>query len=278
MPNKIGLVLSGGGTRGIAHLGLLQVLDELQIKPSLISGVSAGALIGAMYSAGKTPEEILSIAKKGINFGFSNFLWKKGGFFSRSFLFKILMDHIPHNSFEQLQIPLYVNAVDFLANETVYFSSGKLIPALEASSAVPLLFSPAELEKSIFVDGGLLNNFPVEPLVGKCDRIIGMHVNRIEELTYPHVRFSRFSILERCYHMSIATSVYAKIPLCDVFIDPSLHDYGMLHIKKADEIFEKGYEAAKRERDQILRLLEKPWWKRFMRRRNHRIPLALPRR
>lgn len=272
--NKIGLVLSGGGTRGIAHLGLLQVLDELQVKPSIISGVSAGALIGAMYSAGKTPEEILSIAKKSINFGFSNFLWKKGGFFSREFLFRILLEHIPHNSFEELGIPLYVNAVDFLKNETIYFSKGELIPCLEASSAVPLLFSPAEFQKSVYVDGGLLNNFPVEPLLGKCDKIIGVHVNKLEEYDHVQARFSRFTILERCYHMSIANSVYAKVPLCDIFIEPSLHSFGMLHIKKADEIFERGYKAAAKEKENILSLVEKPWWKRLQPRRSLPYPFS----
>ena len=77
--NKIGLVLSGGGVRGFAHLGFLKVLDELRIRPAVISGVSSGAIFGALYSYGYSPDQILSLAKKNSYFGVSNFLWRKEG-------------------------------------------------------------------------------------------------------------------------------------------------------------------------------------------------------
>ena len=253
--NKLGVVLSGGGIRGIAHLGLLKALDELNIKPSAISGVSAGAIIGAMYAAGKSPDEILAIGKNNINFGFSNLLWRKGGLFSREFIHKLLIENIPHNSFEGLQIPLFVNATDFISNKIIFFSKGELIPCLEASASVPILFSAAELDNKKLVDGGLLNNFPLEPLIGICDKIIGSHVNRLEEFTDISIKFSRLAIMERCYHMSIANSVYSKVDDCDLFIEPHLYRFGMFDTKRADEIFEVGYQAAILEKDNLLRLL-----------------------
>ena len=140
--NTIGLVLSGGGVRGFAHLGLLKVMDELNIKPFAISGVSTGAIFGALYAAGKTPDEIISIAKRNSYLGLSNFLWRKEGLFSMENIRKILLENIPENTFESLKIPLFVNATDFLRNKTVFFSSGELIQPLIASASVPVLFGP----------------------------------------------------------------------------------------------------------------------------------------
>ncbi len=254
--NKIGLVLSGGGIRGIAHLGLLKAMDEIGVKPSAISGVSAGAIVGALYASGISPDEILEIGKRQINFGFSNLLWRRGGLFSREFIHKILVEYLPHNSFESLNIPLIVNATDFTKVESVYFSEGELIPCIEASASVPILFSPANIKERMLVDGGLLNNFPVEPLIGICDKLIGSHVNKLKEYDNPNTRFSRFNTIERCYHISISTSVYSKAHYCDLFIEPDLNSYGMLDTKKADIIFKKGYEATMEVQDRILKLVE----------------------
>ena len=167
--NKIGLVLSGGGIRGIAHLGLLKAMDEIGVKPSAISGVSAGAIVGALYASGISPDEILEIGKRQINFGFSNLLWRRGGLFSREFIHKILVEYLPQNSFESLNIPLIVNATDFTNVE----------------------------------DGGLLNNFPVEPLIGMCDKIIGSHVNKLKEHNQAGRGLSRMATLERCRNRGI---------------------------------------------------------------------------
>lgn len=253
--SNIGLVLSGGGIRGIAHLGLLKALDELGVKPCAISGVSAGAIIGAMYAAGKSPEEILAIGKSNINFGFSKLLWRRGGLFSKEFIHKLLLENISHNSFEGLRIPLFVNATDFIQNKTVFFSEGALIPCLEASSSVPIIFSAAELGSKRLVDGGLLNNFPIEPLMGICDKIIGSHVNKLQEFSSPQIKFSRFAIMERCYHMSIANSVYSKAHNCDLFIEPTLFGFGMFDTKRADQIFEVGYQTAIKQKNEIIALM-----------------------
>ncbi len=254
--NKIGLVLSGGGIRGIAHLGLLKAMDEIGIKPSAISGVSAGAIVGALYASGISPDEILEIGKRQINFGFSNLLWRRGGLFSREFIHKILVEYLPQNSFESLNIPLIVNATDFTNVESVYFSEGELIPCIEASASVPILFSPANFEERMLVDGGLLNNFPVEPLIGMCDKIIGSHVNKLKEHNQAGRGLSRMATLERCYHISISASVYSKAHYCDLFIEPNLNSYGMLDTKKADIIFKKGYETTMEVQDKILKLAE----------------------
>lgn len=254
--NQIGLVLSGGGARGFAHLGVLKVLDELNLKPAAISGVSSGAIFGALYSYGKTPEQILEMAKRNSYFGISNFLWRKEGLFSMETIRKILTEAIPENSFESLKIPLYINATDFLHNKTIFFSSGELIEPLIASASFPVLFEPVPIENSKLVDGGVLDNFPVEPLVDMCDKIIGSHVNRLETINDMNTKFSKAMMIERSFQLAIANSVYSKVNRCHIFIEPHLNSFGLFRMKNIEQIFEIGYRAALKEKENIVRLME----------------------
>lgn len=253
--NTIGVVLSGGGVRGFAHLGLFKVLDELNIKPFAISGVSAGAIFGALYAAGKTADEIIAIAKSHSYLGFSNFLWRKEGLFSMENIRKILLENIPEDTSESLKIPLFVNATDFLHNKTIFFSTGELVQRLIASASVPVLFGPVFNENSKLVDGGLLNNFPIEPLMGICDKIIGFHVNKLENITDSTIKFSKAAMIERCFHLSVANSVYSKVHLCDIFIEPHLDSFGLFRMKNIQQIFEIGYQAALKEKNKLATLL-----------------------
>ena len=252
----IGVVLSGGGVRGFAHLGLLKVLDELKIKPAAISGVSAGAIFGALYASGKSPDEIIALAKANKYLGFANLLWRREGLFSMETIKKILIENLPDDSFEALKIPLFVNATDFLHNKTIFFSSGKLILPLIASSSVPVIFEPVSNDDSKLVDGGLLDNFPIEPLLASCDAIIGSHVNKLETITDVNVRFSKAAMIERCFHLSVANSVYSKVHLCTVFIEPRLDNFGLFRMKNIEQIFEIGYQSALKEKDRLMDLVQ----------------------
>src|SRR5688572_17324039 len=108
----IGYVLSGGGARGFAHLGVIKALEELGIKPDIISGVSAGAIAGALYAAGKKPDEILELLKKNNFFGWSTLLLRKNGFFSMNLLKSLLNEVLGKNDFEVLKTKLFVTATD----------------------------------------------------------------------------------------------------------------------------------------------------------------------
>ncbi|MDP4284526.1 MAG: patatin-like phospholipase family protein [Bacteroidota bacterium] len=252
---KVGLVLSGGGTRGFAHLGLLKVLDELNIKPFAISAVSIGAILGALYASGKKPDEILELSKKNSFFSFSNLLWRKEGLFSMEPIKKLLTEQIVEDSFESLQISFFISVTDFTDNKLISFSSGELIKWIIASASVPVLFSPVIHENRLMVDGGLLNNLPVEPLTGLCDTIIGMHVNKIEVKPGSTMKLSKLAITERCFHMSIANSVYSRAKHCDLFFEPALDSFGMFDVKHADKIFEIGYNTALKQKDQLIKML-----------------------
>lgn len=252
---KTGIVLSGGGVRGFAHLGLLKLLDEIGLKPYAISGTSAGAIAGALYLAGHSPEAILNILKQNGYFGWSNLLWQKDGFFSMQPLLRTLEKHMPQNSFEGLAARFFVTATDFTHGKQAVFSSGPLYEPVIAAASVPVVFAPVKIGDSLLVDGGLLNNFPIEPLLPLCDQIIGSHVNKLsgQQVMNP---VGKMNILEKCFHLAIAGALEPKFEQCAVFIEPDLHRYSMFDVKKADEVFEAGYVAAAKVKGKLEKLMQ----------------------
>jgi NTE family protein len=253
--NKIGLVLSGGGARGFAHLGLIKVLEECGIKPFMISGVSAGAIFGALYASGKSPDEIMSLAKGNSYFGISGILWRREGLFSMEAIRRALVEHLPEDNFESLKIPLVINATDLMHNKTIFFSKGPLIRRIIASASVPIIFEPVSDNETKLVDGGLLNNLPIEPLMATCDKIIGSHVNKLAEIDNSLFKFSKAAMIERCFHLSMANSVYSKSHLCDIFIEPTLYSYGLFSMKSMEDIFQIGYESALKHKERLLEVV-----------------------
>src|SRR5688572_5790031 len=139
---KVGLVLSGGGARGVSHLGVIKALDEAGVKFDYIAGTSAGAIVGAMYSYGYKPDEILKILSTTSFFKSLHLAWTWKGLLSIDGLQEVLLKYIPINSFDALKIPLVVAATDIKRGKVEYFSQGELIPALLSSSCVPALFNP----------------------------------------------------------------------------------------------------------------------------------------
>ncbi|MEO8151395.1 MAG: patatin-like phospholipase family protein [Bacteroidia bacterium] len=247
---KTGLVLSGGGARGIAHIGVLKALEELGIKPDAISGVSTGALFGALYASGLSTVELIGIAKNSHLFELKNFRFSKSWFFKSETIRKTLKRNLKHDSFEELLIPLTVAATDFLNATTTYFSKGELIKPLVASSSIPVVFQPEKINQTIFVDGGLLNNLPVEPLIGNCDIIIGVHANplntRLKKLTLS-------TVIEHSFHLAIAHTIKEKKKQCTIFIEPlALSRYHVFDMKHATEIAAIGYKAAMLQKEKIL--------------------------
>ncbi len=237
---KLGLALSGGGARGVAHLGAIQALLERGIQPQIISGVSSGAVVGALYASGMQPKEILQVLIKTRIFRYIRPAWSRVGFFNMERLTGIYQLHLPVKTFEELKIPLIISAVDLKEGKSVYFSQGELINPIMASTSIPVVFSPLEFNDGILVDGGILNNLPVEPLIAHCDFIIGIHVNP------PHRDFkvkSFKNMLERTFHLAVQNNVRERVKYCDLFIEPPLlRKYGLFEISKAEEIYQIGYD------------------------------------
>ncbi len=253
---RIGLALSGGGARGIAHLGVLAALDEIGIKPAHVSGVSSGAIVAAFYAAGWEPRRIFAeLVQTNIRGllkpAFSAFglwgAWKlRGGFgLLRLDAVEVLFARLlgEHIRFEDLSMPLTIGTADLNAGEAVFYQSGLLLPPLLASVAVPVIYQPVAFDGRLLVDGGLLNNLPVEPLTGgalPCTTIIGVHTNPVD----PTVRVRTLrGVLERTLHLAINNNVRSRLVACDVVIEPpALRRVSPLRYSRAQDLFRIGYE------------------------------------
>lgn len=250
---KVGITLSGGGFRGIAHVGVLQYLRESGIHPEIISGASAGSLIGAFFAQGYSPEEILAISKKEKLFTYSDIAWK-AGLFSTSIIERLVQKYIPHNSFESLQIPLFVSVTDLTHAESLIFSEGKLSFAVKASCCFPLVFQPVKNEDGSFLcDGGLLNNFPVEEIRPLCKKVIGINVDPLSTFEGPA---GYKNIIARIIRMTTALKATHSRHLCDVYMEPEeLNQFSTFETQKIDSIFQVGYNFAKKHHQELDALI-----------------------
>lgn len=243
---RIGVVFSGGGARGIAHLGGLQALGELGIRPAVLSGVSAGALIGALYAAGKSPMEILEMIKQQSRSSLAAAILFPGGLFSHKGLQSLLRSAIPSDDFADLKIPLTVTATDLVTGTSVRFSQGSMYDVLLGSAAVPGLFDPVKVGNCHLVDGGVLDNLPVACIRDSCDKVLGIHVNKFyesaENLTRPQV-------IDRCFHLAISPGVTANAMLCDLLVEPDTSGCTIFNTQNASHLFASGYKAMMHEKE-----------------------------
>ncbi len=237
---KVGLVLSGGGIRGVGHLGAIKALEEHGYRPAVISGCSAGAIIGAFYAAGYSVDKMLNILEKNELFPATSFRLRASGFINTGFLSKLFHEYLPENTFESLKIPLYVATTNLTAGKTEYLHRGKLDEALLASSGIPMMFPATLMNDDAYYDGGVLDNLPVQPIRKQCDFLIGVHVNALDTLssaTLPPVK-----TLDRVIHLAIGQSVKHSANQCDLYLEPpEMLQFGLLGKKDIMSIYEHVY-------------------------------------
>lgn len=240
MKAKIGIALSGGGARGIAHIGVLAALNKYGIYPDLISGTSMGALVGVLYAAGYAPNEILDLIKARKIHRKIKWAFPSSGLLDLGKVEKILHECIPADDFSTLKMPFYCAVSNLNTGLCEIVSSGKLIEYVLASASIPIVFGPKEIDGQTYVDGGLLNNLPVEPLVGQADLIIGVHVNHNEEVK--DVQGLK-NIAERCFRLAIGQNARNNFKLCDFVIDPpQVRKFNTFDFLKAEKIYQIGFE------------------------------------
>ena len=155
---SVGLVLSGGGVKGMAHIGMIQALNEFGISSHAVSGTSVGALIGALYANGNSVKEMLQFFKETPLFRYHFMTILKPGLLDTERYFDLLAKYLPDNSFETLERKLYVIATDLQKGDEKIFSEGELIKPLLASAALPPVFSPVAINGRLYADGGIMNN------------------------------------------------------------------------------------------------------------------------
>jgi len=239
-PAKIGLALSGGGIRGVSHLGVIQALTDHGIQFSHISGTSAGAIAAAFFAAGLAPKEILKIIQEAKLLKLLRPSIGSTGLLSILNVQHLIREFIPHNSFKGLKTRVTISSVDLGEGKLVYFTDGDLDLSILASCCLPGIFRPIIINDHMYVDGGILNNFPVEPLIGNCDFIIGSSCNHLPVVT----EISSFGkMIDRAAMIAINASLNTHKISCDVIIEPhGLGGFGIFDTDDAEVIYMIGYE------------------------------------
>lgn len=240
---KVGICLSGGAALGYAHIGVLQALEENGIKPDVISGSSMGAIIGALYSHGILPKEMLDIIKREKMYKTTRLLHFSGaqfGLSSHKPLRELLSELIPVNCFDSLHIPLYV-CVSNLSNAKwkIVNCGESLHNYIVASASIPGIFEPVNINDSVYVDGGLYNNLPAQALKGKCDYIIGVDV--LPYLSAKTVKSTREVIMLSIRGLEHNNSIAGR-QACNFLIEPSaVKTYDEFSFENYLEIYQNGY-------------------------------------
>lgn len=241
---KIGLALSGGGVRGLAHIGVLKAFAEAGISIFHYSGVSAGSLVGTMAAAGCRHQEMLEFWTETKPLSVRNLVFNKPSFFESLNNVEAMRRFVDAERFEDLPFKLTICATAMLKGELHYFDSGPLWPIVIASAAFPIVFAPVEWNDEIYMDGGIINHFPVEPIAESCDFVIGVRLTPHKSIS-PSELASIRDVMERVMDIGMHHDIHKKDAMCDVLIiPPGIEQYGLFQVSEMLEVFELGYKTA----------------------------------
>ena len=269
---RIGLALGGGGAKGLAHILVLETLDELGIRPHAISGTSIGAIIGALYAAGLSGKDIRALIEqffvdpseaedtlfalpKSVRWlDFIDPALVTGGLLDSSDFIAWLGEVLPTTKFRRLEIPLKVVTAELLTGKQLVIDSGELLPALQASMAVPGVFPPVEWKGHTLVDGGVANPLPYDLLQANCDLVIAVDVSGSRDLEDGDSLSSLEVLLQSFHTMSnniLAEKLKQQRPA--IYIRPDIRNVKVLEFYKARQVFAQAAPAQK----QLVRALRK---------------------
>lgn len=245
MEFKTGLVLSGGGTRGFAHIGALQALEEAGVKVNVISGTSVGSIVGALYADGYSPLQMLDLFLENRVIQLSRLTLFRKGMLSLSGLKKKLNRYLRAKTFEELKIPLYVTVTNLHRGEVDYVHAGPLAEKIVASATIPVLYAPVRINEEYYVDGAVIDNFPVKPIRAQCERIIG--INIMPKSQVQDIRGIR-DVATRTFQLFVHALNRYSSEECDLLIEPvDIAGFGYLGSKRGMEMYRLGHDAAKKQ-------------------------------
>ncbi len=240
---RVNLVLSGGAARGIAHIGVIKALEDLGFKIKALSGSSAGAIVAVFYAYGYSPEDMLCLVKETRWLGLFRPKIPRSGLFSLSKSEKYLRGLIKVERIEELSKKVFICATDLLSARPLYFNKGEIFPVLLGSCALPGIFEPVHYSKYVLVDGGVMNNLPVEPFERYRTPKIGVDVNPVEKIKNTG---NIVNVLVRSFFLAVRSNVDKRKELCDLVITPDIVSFSPLDVRRADELYRLGYEKALR--------------------------------
>lgn len=256
-PIRLALVLGGGGARGLAHVGVLEVLEEANIPIDLIIGCSAGSIIGALYADCPNTEHLKEVCLTLKTNYLTDFdIWNaRMGLCQGRTLRKFLDDNLDAEIFEELKVPFFLVATDLYSSELVTIGGGDLVPAIEASCAIPLVFVPVQLHGRALVDGSVIDPVPVrvanhfEPEV-----IVAVDLRGLLPQEFPT---GLFSVALRSAEIVLLWQSEGCIKDADVIIRPEVEEFGTFADKYNEQIYQAGREAALKALPQIQEALRK---------------------
>ncbi len=221
--SRLGLALSGGFARGIAHIGVLKVLEEFGIPVSYIAGSSVGAMVGALYCSGVSASEMEEIACCARRHHFARLSISRYGLLSNRRMTRFLERVLKATHFEQLQLPLAITATELATGEAVILRSGSLAQAVRASCAYPGLFTPVEVNNQLLVDGAITHPVPVEPLRElNPDCVIAVNLRTRSGLGGPR---NMFDILAKSFAIAQERSGNGWRAQADVVVEPDVRRF-----------------------------------------------------
>jgi NTE family protein len=249
-PPAIGLALGGGFARGIAHIGVIKVLEEEGIPIRMVAGTSVGALIGAAYCSGLTIKELEELAHKVRFTTFARWTLSRCGFASSDRMVPFLARTLKVQRFEDLRIPLGVTATDFNTGEGVVFSSGSIIDPVRASCAYPGMFLPVETGGRWLVDGMLSHPVPTHPLrkMG-AERVLAVHLKG--QWSKAGAPRHLFDVIGQSF--AIAQDMMGPVwrSAADCVIEPDVAGFDYDDFKRADELIHVGEQAMRNALPQV---------------------------
>ena len=245
---ELGLVLSGGGTRGVAHAGVLKFLAEKNIRPDVLACCSAGAIVGALHGAGKSGNEILEFFKSVYFFNWRHFAFNKPGLVSSNIFSNYLYPIFRDMTIGDLDFNLKIIATELVSGEQrIFQGKDKVIDAVIASCSIPGITVPYIVGGEMFSDGGVLNNFPADIIHQDCKKLIGVYVSPPQDVEIGDLGTIK-AITTRAYELMSHRTEIHKFSYCDwIITSKKLANYGTFERKanRLEEIFEIGYQAAK---------------------------------
>jgi len=254
---SIGLALGGGFARGLAHIGVLKVLEEEKIPINFIAGTSVGALIGAVYAAGACPKDMAEFAAKVRLKDFARWTVSRLGFASNDRMTGMLQRCLKVKTFEELRVPLAVIATEFVTGEAVVFRSGDLIGSVRASCAYPGMFLPVTLNGKTLVDGMLAYSVPTTPLrqMG-AQRVLAVYLKA--HWVSPGPPRNVFDVVGQCFSIAQAKASSLWQADADVVLEPEVAGFAYDAFDRAPELVRAGEEAARRALPRIREWLRQP--------------------
>lgn len=241
---KIGLALGGGAVLGAAHVGVLKAIEELDLEISYIAGTSIGAFVAAFYAFGKTPSEIEEIALKLTWMDISGISLFKNGLLSNEKLGDLISEYIGDEKIEDAEIPLAMIATDISTGKKVVLKKGEVAKGVMASTCLPGIFIPVEMDDVILVDGGIVENVPIDTIKEMgADYVIGVDLNAKNKYEKPN---NILDVIMNSFHFTLKAAARYQTQNSDLLIAPDLSAFNMADTSQVKDLIEQGYKDSKK--------------------------------